>query len=57
MEDVVIGSDLNYLGKKIKDELQLIGVSYKQCTKGEYRKKWCFYGIKKKSDEPNPQIC
>ena len=52
LDDIVLGSELDYLGKKMKDELKILGVGYKQNSKGEYRKKWCFYGIKKKVSNP-----
>jgi len=56
-EDIVPLKDLEYLGKKIKAELQVLGVECKKCTRGENRNKWCFHGIKRKVELPNPQTC
>jgi len=56
-EDIVPLKDLEYLGKKIKAELQVLGVECKKCTRGENRNKWCFHGIKRKVELPNPQNC
>ena len=51
--DVLIGSDLEHLGRKIGAELKAIGIQVKKCEKKDspYYKKICYFGIKQKSPE------
>lgn len=48
--DVIVGSDLEHLGRKIGAELKAIGINVKKCeTKtSPHYKKMCYYGIKHK---------
>jgi hypothetical protein len=50
-EHVVLGAELEYLGKKLKSELKLIGIDYKKFKKGEFRDKWVYIGIQRKEKE------
>jgi len=51
-EDVVLGTELEYLGKKLKSELKLIGVDYKKSTaRNETRNKWVYVGIQRKEKD------
>lgn len=51
--DLVESKDLKYIGavKKIKPELETVGVLYTRCKTGAYRDKCCFVGIKKRKRE------
>jgi hypothetical protein len=51
-DDVVLGAELEYLGKKLKAELKLIGVEYKKCgIRGNLKNKWVYAGLKRKHKE------
>ena len=51
-DDVVLGAELEYLGKKLKAELKLIGVEYKKCgIRGDLKNKWVYAGLKRKHKE------
>jgi hypothetical protein len=50
-DDIVLGKELEHFGTKIKSELQLIGVEYKKATKGDFRNKWVYVGIKRTQDD------
>ena len=46
--DIVVGTDLEYLGRKIGAELKAIGIEVKECSikTSPYYRKTCYYGIK-----------
>lgn len=52
-EDLVLASDLDYLGKKWKAELKMMGVEHKKSFKAEFRNKWVFIGIRRKEEAPD----
>ena len=52
-EDIVLASDMDYLGKKWKAELKMMGVEHKKSFKAEFRNKWVFIGIRRKEAEPD----
>jgi len=50
-DDIVLGKELEQFGSKIKSELKLIGIEYKKGTKGDFRNKWVYVGIKRTQDD------
>jgi hypothetical protein len=47
----VLGNELNYLGCKIRSELNEIGIEYKKHRKNDdFKNKWCYYGIQRKQE-------
>lgn len=55
-KDMILASDMkNYLSKydskKIVLEFSSMNVHKKKCNSGDYKNKWCFYGIKLKHSE------
>jgi hypothetical protein len=51
--DVLVGADLEHLGRKIGAELKAIGIKVKECSikTSPYYRKTCYYGIKQKTPE------
>ena len=47
-----MGAELDHFGPKIKAELKQLGVIYKKCkSKGEFRDKWVYAGVKRKEED------